>query len=1377
MVNDSVVEVAAVSQSQTPPTKEEYMTAAEVRAALRLLFEAEQPVMRQIFRPESSESSVVSSDIFFLDTLVVPPTKYRPEARNARGIMESDMNSHYKNILQGCEQIRQFYWDIRNNSSLSGRNRTIDDLRRAGANLQNCVNSLLDKSLNPVSGLGSSRNAEGLKQILEKKEGLFRKNMMGKRVNYAARSVISPDPNIETNEIGVPPVFASRLTFPEPVTSHNYAELQQAVINGPYKWPGAVAIENEKGQLISLRNKDEDERKALANQLLAPNNIKVKGRTPKRVLRHLINGDVVLMNRQPTLHKPSMMAHIARVLPGEKTIRMHYTNCNTYNADFDGDEMNMHFPQTELGRAEALMIAATDNQYLSGTAGAPLRGLIQDHISMGVQLTNRDTFYNREDYYELLYACLRPEDRHTTTNRIQTMPPTIWKPVPLWTGKQLISTILLNLTPSGYCGLTLNSTSKTSKKLWGPNSEEGDVVFLDGHLLTGIIDKNQIGPASGGFVHAVYEIYGHKIAGRLLSVLGRLLTKVLHMRAFSCGVEDLVLTAETEALRREKVQEAAATGLQTAARYVKLDSDDPKKIDRAELSRRLEKVLRDDSMMSGLDDLMKGDGSDLTSQISRICLPDGLIKRFPKNHMQAMTASGAKGSGVNANQISCNLGQQVLEGRRVPTMVSGKTLPCFRPYEPSIRAGGFITDRFLTGVRPQEYYFHAMSGREGLIDTAVKTSRSGYLQRCLIKGMEDLKVEYDGSVRDADGSVVQFLYGEDGLDVTKSKFLTNFKFLAENWISLFNELKIQKEFYLIHDDEPKEWTKKAVKKCKRPENFARMDPALSLYPPGRYCGSTSETFYKAQKQFIEDNRHTVFARKSEETSNRPMKGNFEALLDVKYLKSVAEPGEAVGIVAGQSIGEPSTQMTLNTFHLAGHATKNVTLGIPRLREILMTASASISTPNMTLSMIPEITVAQANLFAKSISRLSLAEILLDCAVQEEVCSTPAHFEAKRYTVQLKFFPAKEYRDGHGVTIPAVLHTIVSKFLPFLLHSVRRKLGYRGEMKADDALPEIGEGTREAEPAAGRGGDLDDDGADSDEDGDPDSAKGSKQKGRMNYDDDGEDRDLAGMETDDDDEVDGDDEDDESRKKNADGGESGSTDYEEKIAQTRLVQAAARLSRLQSSKNTKEITRFEFDDRDGETCEFSFDYEAKIPKILVLPLVEAALRKALIHSVDGIRSCLIEETKDSGLVGHVDGVNLFAIREPVTQAIINPNSVRTNDIVAMLDAYGVEAARATIIQEMFSVFETHHIDVDHRHLNLIGDFMTRGGDFRPFNRYGFQDKTSPFLKMSFETTVKFLAEAVMEEDADLLTTPSSSIVMGKLSRVGTGSFDLLLPLAA
>lgn len=855
MLNGDLPNGAATPARTKPRTKELesdiYVNAQEVHALISDLFKKEKEIVELLYNSRlTRNASPVTADMFFIRIIFVPPNRFRPEAKTGEGeIAEAQQNTLYKQILTQCESLNLIRKEMNGSAlDLSYRQRDFRDLQNVWVLLQDAVNSLIDRDRNPIQGLSGRQTAEGIKQLLEKKDGLFRKNMMGKRVNFAARSVISPDPNIETNEIGVPPVFAKKLTYPEPVTNHNFYELKEAVLNGVEKWPGAAAIENENGQVINLRTKNFEERQALANQLLAPSSTNITGARNKKVHRHLNNGDIVLMNRQPTLHKPSIMAHRARVLPGEKTIRMHYANCNTYNADFDGDEMNMHFPQNEIARSEALQIADTDHQYLVATSGKPLRGLIQDHISMGVWLTNRDTFFDREDYYQLLYACLRPENNHTTSAKIETVKPAIIKPRAMWTGKQIISSVMKNITPITHEGLSFTGKSQTTGDRWGDQlketgeDNEDKVIFHGGDLLCGILDKAHLGPSGGGFVHSVYEAYGHTVAGKLLSVLGRLLTKFLHMRAFTCGIDDLILTEKGEKDRIEKLREAETIGFEVATKYVTLDTS----LDASnkELLTRLQDVLRDDEKQAGLDSVVNSRTATLSSGITLACLPAGLRKPFPKNQMQAMTTSGAKGTSVNANLISCNLGQQVLEGRRVPVMVSGKTLPSFKPFETKVRAGGYITDRFLTGVKPQEYYFHAMAGREGLIDTAVKTSRSGYLQRCLIKGMEGLKVEYDSSVRDSDGTMVQFLYGEDGLDVTKQKHLRDFKFLAENYMSLVAQLNVREDYPKTVNAAAGDWHKQAMKMV-RGGKVDAIDPALAIFNPGSCMGSTSETFASA----------------------------------------------------------------------------------------------------------------------------------------------------------------------------------------------------------------------------------------------------------------------------------------------------------------------------------------------------------------------------------------------------------------------------------------------------------------------------------------------------------------------------------------------------
>jgi DNA-directed RNA polymerase I subunit RPA1 len=303
---EEILRGAAVTAQAAQPgsTGQEFMPSSEVYSAMCLLFEKDSEILQLVYnsRPVPKGVKVISADMFFIKSLLIPPNKYRPAAQQGPGeIMEAAQNTPFNNILKQTDVINQIKKEMQNESEKTmSRARNLSDLLQAIVALQDFVNGLIDRERTSVTGSAIAQLPNGIKQLLEKKEGLFRKNMMGKRVNFAARSVISPDPNLETNEIGVPMVFAKKLTFPEPVTNHNFWELKEAVINGPDKYPGAAAIENENGQVINLKFKSLDERTALANQLLAPSNWRLKGTRNKKVYRHLTTGDYVLMNRYAT---------------------------------------------------------------------------------------------------------------------------------------------------------------------------------------------------------------------------------------------------------------------------------------------------------------------------------------------------------------------------------------------------------------------------------------------------------------------------------------------------------------------------------------------------------------------------------------------------------------------------------------------------------------------------------------------------------------------------------------------------------------------------------------------------------------------------------------------------------------------------------------------------------------------------------------------------------------------------------------------------------------------------------------------------------------------------------------------------------------------
>lgn len=1362
---------------------QQYLTPLEVHAAVTLLFDKHQTLFNLVFSstPKSSKSPPIRPDFFFIKRILVPPNRYRQPAVQGDDIMEHAQNTVLTRIIKSCDTLKQIWREIADTQKQSkGQQHSIAQWRNAAIQLQQNVNGLVDQNPNPALGRA---NENGIKQRLEKKEGIFRKNMMGKRVNYAARSVISPDPNIETNEIGVPLVFAKKLTYPEPVTNHNFYEMKQAVINGPHKYPGATAIENEYGQVLNLARKKDEERVALANQLLTPSNQWLKGAQNKKVYRHLLSGDVVLMNRQPTLHKPSIMGHRARVLLHEKTIRMHYANCNTYNADFDGDEMNMHFPQNEVARSEALQIADTDHQYLSATAGKPLRGLIQDHISMGVQFTNKDTMFDREDYHQLLYSCLRPEQFHTTSDKIELVPPSIVKPRPMWTGKQVITTILQNVRPPDRAGLSFAGRSSTPGSSWGKESEEGNVIFQHGEHLCGILDKSQLGPSNGGLIHSVHEVYGHITASKLISVLGRLLTRFLNMRAWSCGVDDLRLTIEGDNNRRQILSKVRTIGLKTASQYVSLDGEQIGERE-PELMTRLEEVLRDDDKQNGLDMVYKEQNQSISSELTTTCLPSGLSKPFPWNQMQAMTSSGAKGSGVNANQISCNLGQQVLEGRRVPAMVSGKTLPSFRPFDVNPKAGGYVSGRFLTGVDPKEYYFHAMGGREGLIDTAVKTSKSGYLQRCIIKGLEGLKTDYDYSVREATtGAIIQFLYGEDGLDTTKQTFLNNYSFLSQNHLSIMSQINIQEDIGRVYNEEAEKWRKDSMKKIRKTGSMIAMDPVMSLYTPGTNLGSTSESFASGVTQYAEENPDGLIRDKKRKIKGVVSKKTFKGIMDMKYLKSLIDPGEAVGIVAAQSVGEPSTQMTLNTFHLAGHSAKNVTLGIPRLREIVMTAGVNISTPMMTLTPIDEVLDDQAERFAKGISRLSLAEVIDSLTVNEIIDPGEDSDPARLYDIEIQFFKPEDYTSEYAITVQDIANCLTKRFLGSLVKVIDKELRKKAKESTlsavTAAVPEIGKSVgRVEEQRTGEQGAMDEGDEDSDED--RDAAKQNRQRQGDEYDDpDGEEEAAlaasSGEEGDSDDEAAPSklDKTSSKNKKRIDSSQKDPNDSEASTSSGTSSTAAELADTLKA--DIKHLTHYRFSTKRGRRCNFTLSFPIRTPKILLLPILERIAHATVIQSIPNISTAAFTVDKKPGSGGNkrtitTSGVNLLAIRD--YQDIINPHTVTANDIHAMAQHYGIEAARSTIIAEIDAVFKGHGISVDNRHLNLLADAMTQSGAYKAFNRNGVvRDLGSPLGRMSFETVMAVLKDSVLQGEADDLSGPSGRIVVGRVGEVGTGGFGV------
>ncbi|GMI37247.1 hypothetical protein TrRE_jg13388, partial [Triparma retinervis] len=573
--------------------QDRFMTPLEVQSQAKRTWEMEPFLSSRVFgsshcsNPHSLKSLKTGHTIFFQRVVIVPPSRFRPPMVMGNMTVEHSQNGYINKIISLNQEIRDgiagtaikppsedsenFNAEVDAYQAAQGKT---DSVLQKWIELQLAVNCYVDSSKDPQSAQGNT--PPGIRQLLERKEGIFRKHMMGKRVNYACRSVISPDPYIGTNEIGIPVKFARTLNFPTPVTPFNVEKMRELVIRGANSYPGANWVEEADGRRYELKRMPEEKREALAARLLGNG----QGGQMK-VGRQLENGDTMLVNRQPTLHKPGIMAHHVRVLhsPSQQTIRMHYANCNTYNADFDGDEMNCHFPQNFLARSESENIVSNDLQYIVPTDGSPLRGLIQDHVDGGVKMCGKDSYFGKEEYYQLIYsamATLPGLEVLSHDENILFLPPAILKPRRLWTGKQVISTLLHNLRYSTYKdtkkskgeplpGISQERKTKTPATAFGESMKEHLVLIRDGHLLRGVLDKAAFGATDMSLVHAVHEAYGPHKAGLLLNSLGRLFTAYIQYYAgHSCRMEDLVLKPDADEDRRELVKKAYNQGMRAA---------------------------------------------------------------------------------------------------------------------------------------------------------------------------------------------------------------------------------------------------------------------------------------------------------------------------------------------------------------------------------------------------------------------------------------------------------------------------------------------------------------------------------------------------------------------------------------------------------------------------------------------------------------------------------------------------------------------------------------------------------------------------------------------------------------------------------------------
>ncbi|KAG9136952.1 hypothetical protein Leryth_013806 [Lithospermum erythrorhizon] len=1224
-------------------------------------------------------------DWMILQVLPIPPPPVRPSVMMDTSARSEDDLTHQLAMI------------IRHNENLKKQERNgapAHIISEFAQLLQFHIATYFDNEL-PGQPRATQRSGRPIKSIcsrLKAKEGRIRGNLMGKRVDFSARTVITPDPTINIDQLGVPWSIALNLTYPETVTPYNIERLKELVEYGPHPPPGktgAKYIIRDDGQRLDLRylKKSSDQHLELGY----------------KVERHLNDGDFVLFNRQPSLHKMSIMGHRIKIMP-YSTFRLNLSVTSPYNADFDGDEMNMHVPQSFETRAEVLELMMVPKCIVSPQSNRPVMGIVQDTLLGCRKITKRDTFIEKDVFMNILMWW---EDFDGKIPQ-----PAILKPRPLWTGKQVF-----NLIIPKQINLLRNSA-------WHSDSESGFITPGDtqvriekGELLSGTLCKKALGTSSGSLIHVIWEEVGPDAARKFLGHTQWLVNYWLLQHGFSIGIGDTIADAAT----MEKINET----ISGAKNQVK------------DLIRQFQEKQLEPEPGRTMNDSFENKVNQVLNKARDEAGSSAEKSLAESNNLKAMVTAGSKGSFINISQMTACVGQQNVEGKRIPFGFIDRTLPHFTKDDLGPESRGFVENSYLRGLTPQEFFFHAMGGREGLIDTAVKTSETGYIQRRLVKAMEDIMVKYDGTVRNSLGDVIQFLYGEDGMDAVwiesqpleslklkKDDFERKYKYEIDDqrWrpdymsSEAVEDLKTIREIRSVFDAEVskleadrsqlgKEIATTGENSWPLPVNIKRLiwnsqktfkiDPrrASDMHPMEiveavdklqeklKVVHGDDYLSMEAQKNatlFFNILLRSALASKRVLKEYRLTREAFDWVvgeIESRFLQSLVAPGEMIGCVAAQSIGEPATQMTLNTFHYAGVSAKNVTLGVPRLREIINVAK-KIKTPSLSVYLKPEV--------GKTKERAKNVQCALEYTTLRSVTqATEVWYDPDPMSTLIEEdveFVSSYYEMPDEEIDP-------NKISPWLL-----RIELNREMMVDKKL----------------------------------SMADIAEKINLEFDDD-----LTCIFNDD--------------------------NAEKLILRIRIM--------------NDEAPKGELQDESAEDDVFLKKIEGNM-------LTEMALR-----GIPDINKVFIKNSKVQKFDEHegfktetewmldTEGVNLLAV---MCHEDVDAKRTTSNHLIEVIEVLGIEAVRKALLDELRVVISFDGSYVNYRHLAILCDTMTYRGHLMAITRHGInRNDTGPMMRCSFEETVDILLDAAVYAESDYLRGVTENIMLGQLAPIGTGDCALYL----
>lgn len=1225
-----------------------------------------------------------------LDVLPVPPPPVRPSisvdgtGQGMRG--EDDLTYKLGDIIRANQRVAECQQEG------SPQHVTAE----FEALVQYHVATYMDNDANgvPQAMQKSGRPLKTIRGRLKGKEGRLRGNLMGKRVDFSARTVITGDPNLSLDQVGVPRSIARTLTYPEVVTKFNISKLTNLVRNGPNQHPGANYVIKADGVRLDLKhNKNLDD---------------LRLQYGWKVERHIDDDDVIIFNRQPSLHKESMMGHRVKVMP-YSTFRLNLSVTSPYNADFDGDEMNLHVPQSDETRAEIQNLCMVPKQIVSPQKNQPLMGIVQDTLLGVYKMTRRDNFIPIEQVMPIMmwvpdWDGILPE-------------PAILKPRPLWTGKQIVSMAFPR---------EVNIEKKEGDSTPSPYNDIKDKSFAiqGGQLLYGQVTKKIVGASAGGVIHLIFNELGPDAAVKFFNSCQRICNWWLLQYGFTFGVGDTIPDPGTSekiaseiAKSKVKVEEIIATATKDQLEPL------PGMTIRGTFESKVQKFLNEGR-----------EGGGTAAQNS--------LKDF--NNVVQTVVSGSKGSTVNISQMVALVGQQAVEGQRIPYGFKYRTLPHFSKDDYSPESRGFVENSYLRGLTPSEFFFHAMAGREGLIDTAVKTAETGYIQRRLVKALEDVMVKYDGTVRNSMGDIVEFVYGEDGLDgahienqsmdiimSSEAAFEAAYKLdvlttdqpeipvwklesspLFQGDVDVqraldeeFDAIKTDREYLRANASEDN------LESFQLPLNIARMirsaqarfginpEKAASNLHPIETINQVRQTL----DRLVVIRGDDELSREAQDSATYLFKAHLRARLAFKklavehrlskealsyvlgeledrFLKAAVAPGEMVGVLAAQSIGEPATQMTLNTFHFAGVSSKNVTLGVPRLKEILNIA-ANIKTPSML--------VRQANSKGSQLQAKQLRSTIEHTTLRSLTQAVELYYDPD---IQSTLVEEDQDMVESYFILPEEDEVIDSQSKWLLRIILDRK-------KLLDKSITIGE-------VAGK----------------------IKEEFKPN---------LAVIFSD----------------ENAD----------EQVIRVRFIW----------DQNLQKDDEDE-DERDER-------WMRKLEKHLLDDVslrgvrgIERAFIREHTVTIEKEDRSLMHSRSNKACVEWVLDTTGTALAAVLSIEGVDATKTYSNSFIEILGVLGIEAARAGLLKELGMVLSFDGSYVNHRHMALLVDIMCQRGLLMAITRHGInRNDTGALMRCSFEETVEILLEAAGFGELDDCRGVSENIMLGQLAPMGTGEFDVVM----